>query len=51
VNGRNWLVTVILALLCGGIMVLFTDIEGAPLRWLRCGPLASPDQSRGQTCR
>jgi hypothetical protein len=51
VSGRNWLVSVILALLCGGILVLFTDIEGAPMRWLRCGPLASQERPHGERCR
>jgi hypothetical protein len=51
VSGRNWLVSAILALLCGGILVLFTDIEGAPMRWLRCGPLASQERPHGEPCR
>jgi len=29
------------ALLCGGILVLFTDIERPVVRWLSCGPLAA----------
>ncbi|HBH72315.1 MAG TPA: hypothetical protein DDY43_02480 [Synechococcales bacterium UBA10510] len=33
---RNWLISAVLVLLCGGVMALFTDVEIPALRWLRC---------------
>jgi len=40
-NRRNWLASAVLVLLCGGILVVFTDIERPVVRWLSCGPLAA----------
>ncbi len=38
---RHWIVTAAVAGLCAGILVLFTDIEVALVRWVNCGPLAT----------
>jgi hypothetical protein len=51
VNGRNWLISGVLVLLCGGILVLFTDIEVTAVHWFNCGPLAPLDERRSEVCR
>ena len=50
-NRRNALVSAALVLLCGGILVLFTDIELSAVRWFNCGPLAPEDERRSEICR
>jgi hypothetical protein len=37
---RHWIVTAIVAALCSGILVLFTDVEVTVVRFLNCGPFA-----------
>jgi hypothetical protein len=48
---RNLLVSGSVALLCLGILVLFTDIEGDLVRWLNCGPLAAGRERSTHICR
>jgi hypothetical protein len=50
-NARNGLVSAALVLLCGGILVLFTDIEVSAVRWFNCGPLAPESERRSEICR
>lgn len=50
-NARNWLVSGVLVVLCGGILVLFTDIEVSAVRWFSCGPLAPHDERHTELCR
>jgi hypothetical protein len=45
-RGRDWLVTVVVLLLCGAILALFTDIETRAVRWLNPGARPSTDRSR-----
>jgi hypothetical protein len=46
---RHLLVSALVALLCGGILVLFTNIEKTMGGLLRCGTLVSLPQARA--CR
>jgi hypothetical protein len=48
---RNLLVSSTVALLCLGILVLFTDIEGDFVRWLNCGPLSAGRERSTHICR
>ena len=41
----------VLALLCAGILVLFTDAEMLLVRWIDCGPIAAEAQKNSQICR
>ena len=45
------LITVVLALLCAGILVLFTDAELLLVRWINCGPIATDAQKNSRICR
>ncbi|HGY5535769.1 MAG: hypothetical protein AB8A40_02230 [Prochlorococcus sp.] len=47
---QSW-ATVAVALLCGGILVLFTDVEVDMVRWFNCGPLATEAEQRSEVCR
>ncbi|QNJ16211.1 putative conserved membrane protein [Synechococcus sp. A18-40] len=40
-----------LVILCGGILVLFTDVEQLLVRWVNCGPIATDAQKSSQICR
>jgi hypothetical protein len=48
---RDSLVTAVVLLICAGILALFTDVETRAVRWLTCGPLASPAARQSETCR
>ena len=49
---RNGLISLAVLLLCGGILVLFTDIEMTVVRWANCGPFASVAARRdSRLCR
>ena len=48
---KNWLISGVLALLCGGILVLFTDVEMDLIRWLNCRPAASSSELHSDLCR
>lgn len=39
------------ALVCAGILVLFTDIEVKVVRWVNCGPLAAAQERDSNLCR
>ena len=45
------LISVVLALLCAGILVLFTDAEMLLVRWINCGPIAIEAQKTSRICR
>jgi hypothetical protein len=48
---RSTLVSLALVLLCGGILVLFTDVELKIVQWVNCGPLASSEARRAPLCK
>ena len=48
---KNWLISGALVLLCGGILVLFTDVEVGLVRWFNCGPLSTSSEDRSEVCR
>ena len=48
---RNLLVSGVVAFLCLGILVLFTEIEDDLVRWLNCGPLAAGRERSSDLCR
>jgi hypothetical protein len=48
---QHWLVSGALVLLCGGVLVLFTDVETSLVRWVNCGPIAPADERRSDLCR
>ena len=48
---RELVVSAVVAALCAGILVVFTDIEATPMRWLHCGPLARPEAKVDRHCR
>ena len=45
------LVTAAVVALCGGLLVLFTDIEVSMVRWASCGPFATQQEDRSELCR
>jgi hypothetical protein len=49
---RHWIVTAIVAGLCSGILVLFTDVEVTLVRFLNCGPFApAAERNNRDLCR
>jgi hypothetical protein len=48
---RNTVIGLAVLLLCGGILVLFTDLELSAVRWLNCGPWAGQNERRSEICR
>lgn len=48
---RDSLVTGAVLLICAGILVLFTDVDGKAVRWLTCGPLARQVERDSELCR
>jgi hypothetical protein len=48
---KNWLITAVLVLLCGGIFVAFTDVEIRFVRWVNCGPLSTQQEDTSEICR
>lgn len=48
---KNWLISGALVLLCGGILVLFTDVELDLVRWVNCGPLSTESERSTRICR
>jgi len=44
-------VTVTVAALCTGILVLFTDLELSVVRWFNCGPLSSVSEDQSEVCK
>jgi len=47
---QTW-ATLAVILLCGGILVLFTDVEVRLVRWLNCGPLSTQAEDNSNVCR
>ncbi|MEB3351656.1 MAG: hypothetical protein VKM01_04960 [Cyanobacteriota bacterium] len=50
-RSRDGLVTLVVLLLCGAILALFTDIETRAFRWVNCGPLLDQAARRSDACR
>ena len=48
---RQSLVSLAVALLCGGVLVLFTDVEVQLMRWVNCGPIATEAEKASDVCR
>ena len=48
---KHLLVTGAVAVICAGILVLFTDIETSVVRWVNCGPFASGGERASEVCR
>ncbi|MFM7238281.1 MAG: hypothetical protein ACKOZN_01580 [Cyanobium sp.] len=47
----DWLVSALLVLICGGILVLFTDVELRLVRWVNCSVLAPGSERTSAMCR
>ena len=47
---RQSLVSLAVALLCGGVLVLFTDVEVQLVRWVNCGPIATEAEKASDVC-
>ena len=45
------LISLVLVVLCGGILVLITDVEQLLVRWVNCGSIATEAQKSSQICR
>ncbi|WP_411868346.1 hypothetical protein [Vulcanococcus limneticus] len=45
------LVTAAVVAVCGGLLVLFTDIEVSLVRWASCGPFATQQEDRSELCK
>ncbi len=45
------LISLVLVILCGGILVLFTDVELLLMRWIDCSLIAKESQKNNQVCR
>jgi hypothetical protein len=50
-NKSHWLVSGAVAVLCAGILVLFTDIEVKLVEWVNCGPMAPHRERDSRLCR
>ena len=50
-NRRQTLISLVVALLCGGVLILFTDVEVQLVRWLNCGPIATEAEKSSAICR
>jgi hypothetical protein len=48
---RDGVVSVVVLLLCGGLLVLFTDIELKFVHWVNCGPIGGAGERRSAECR
>jgi hypothetical protein len=44
-------ISVAVAALCAGILVLFTDIEVSMVRWFSCGPFATQGEDQSDVCK
>ncbi|MFM7647393.1 MAG: hypothetical protein ACKO50_04905 [Cyanobium sp.] len=47
----DWLVSALLVLICGGILVLFTDVELRLVRWVNCSVLTPGNEHTSAMCR
>lgn len=50
-NRQQTWVSLVVAVLCGGVLILFTDVEVQLVRWLNCGPIATDAQKSSAICR
>ena len=50
-TSRQTWATVAVVLLCGGILVLFTDVEVQLVRRFNCGPIATLGEKDSNVCR
>ncbi len=50
-NRRQTGAAVAVALLCAGILVLFTDVEIGLVRWFNCGAIATESEKNSEICR
>ena len=50
-SSRQTLATVVVSLLCVGILVLFTDLEVQFVRWVNCGAIATEEEKSSDICR
>ena len=50
-TSRQTWATAAVVLLCGGILVLFTDVEVQLVRWFNCGPIATQSEQDSEVCR
>ena len=48
---RHLLVGGAVALVCGTILVLFTDIEMKLVTWVNCGPIGGQREHHSEACR
>ncbi|CAK6691126.1 hypothetical protein IFHNHDMJ_00955 [Synechococcus sp. CBW1107] len=48
---KHLLISGAVAVLCGAILVLFTDIEVRTVRWFSCGPLSTSGEKSSEVCR
>ena len=51
VNKRQTLSTVVVSMLCVGILVLFTDLEVQLVRWVNCSTVATDAERESEMCR
>ena len=47
---QTW-VSLAVGVICGGILVLFTDVEVQLVRWVNCGPIATEAEKASDVCR
>ena len=50
-TSRQTWASVAVVLLCGGILVLFTDVEVQFVRWFNCGPIATLEEQDSNVCK
>lgn len=48
---NHLLISGAVAVICAGILVLFTDIEVRTVRWFSCGPWSTPSEQASEACR
>ena len=50
-TSRQTWATVAVVFLCGGILVLFTDVEVQLVRWFNRGPIATLGEQDSNVCK
>lgn len=48
---RYGAISLVVLVLCGAILVLFTDLEVSLVRWINCGPWSTQSEDRSDVCR
>jgi hypothetical protein len=48
---RTTLVSAVLVIVCGAILVVFTDVELRVVEWINCGPRSLANEQRSAACR